>query len=124
MVERAPSHVGERRDLDGVALEELRRLVEPHQIVQGVVQRPQIGIDFLREVAWKKAEPLAGFDGWPHKYDALDRIALERIDGARDGEVGLAGSSRTDAEGDVVFLNVAQVQNLIRRAPVQIGATG
>ena len=123
MVQRAPPHVGERRNLDGIALEQLGRLVESHQIVQGVVQRPQIRIDFLREVARQKTEPLAGFDGRPDQDDALDRVALERIDGAGDGEIGLAGAGGTDAEGDVVFLDVAQVEDLVRRPPVQVGAS-
>ena len=35
--------------------------------------------------------------------DALDRIALPRIDRAGDRQISLAGAGRTDAESDVVF---------------------
>ena len=37
MVQRAAAHVGERRNFDGVALEQLGSLVEPHEVVQRVV---------------------------------------------------------------------------------------
>ena len=77
---------------------QLRRLVEAHQVVERVVQRPQVRIDLLREVAGQEAQPLARFDGGPHEHDALDRVALERVDRARDGEVGLAGARGADAE--------------------------
>ena len=40
----------------------LRGLVEAHQVVQRVVERAQVRIDLLREVAGQEAEPLAGFD--------------------------------------------------------------
>src|SRR5712692_11103893 len=56
MVERAPAHVGERRELDGAALEELAGFLEAHQVVERVVQRPQIRIDLLRAVTRQKAE--------------------------------------------------------------------
>ncbi len=122
VVERAPAHVRERGDLDRAALEELAGLVEPHEVVQRVVERAQVGIDLLREVARQEAQPLAGLDRGPDEHEALDGVALERVDGAGDGEVRLAGAGRADAERDVVLLDVLQVQRLVRRAAVQIGA--
>ena len=122
VVERAAAHVGERRDLDRAALEELPGLVEAEEVVQRVVERPQIGIDFLREIAGQEAQALARLDRGPHEHEALDRVALERVDGAGDGEVRLAGARGADAERDVVLLDVLQVERLVRRAAVQIGA--
>ena len=49
-------------------------------------------------------------------------VALERIDRARDRQIGLAGAGRADAEGDVVGLDLLQIFDLARRAAVQIGA--
>ena len=102
MVQRAAAHEGQRRDLERRLLEGLADAVEAHQVVQRVVQRPQVGIDLLRQVAGQEAEPLAGLDRRPREHDALHRAALERVDRAGDGEVGLAGAGRADAEGDVV----------------------
>ena len=104
VVERAAAHVRQRRDLDRPALEELADLVEAHHVVQRVVERAQVRVDLLLEIAGQEAEPLAGLDRRAHEHDALDRVALERVDGAGDGEVGLAGARRTDAERDVVLV--------------------
>jgi hypothetical protein len=102
VVQRAPAHEGERRDLDRLPLEGAAHLVEAHQVVQRVVQRAQVGIDLLRQVAGQEAEPLAGLDRRARQHDALHRVALQRIDRAGHREVGLAGAGRADAEGDVV----------------------
>ena len=122
VVQRAAAHVRERRDLDGLALEQLRRLVEAHQVVQRVVERTQVGVDLLREVAGQEAQPLAGLHRRAHQHQALDRVALQCVDGAGDGEVGLAGARRADAERDVVLRDVLQVRDLVGRAAVQVGA--
>ena len=102
VVERAAAHVRERRDLDRGALEELGHLVEAHEVVQRVVERAQVRIDLLREIAGQEAQLLAGFHRGPHEHDALHRVALERVDGARHREVRLARSRGSDAERDVV----------------------
>ena len=122
VIERPAAHVGERRDLDGIALEKLRGLVEAHKIVQRVVERTQIGVDLLREIAGKKTQPLAGLDGGAHQHEALDDVAFQRVDRAGDGEIRLAGAGRSDAESDVVVLDVLQIRDLVRRSAVQVGA--
>src|SRR5687767_10825770 len=102
VVERAAAHVGKRSQLDGAALEQLAGLLEPHQVVQRVVERPQVRIDLLRQVAGQEAEALAGLHRGPHQDDALHLVALERVYRAGNGEIGLAGARRSDAEGAVV----------------------
>jgi len=97
VVERAPAHVGERRDLDRLSLEELADLVEAHQVVQRIVERAEVRVDLLREIARQEAQPLAGLDRGTDQHDALHRIPLERVDGAGDREVGLARARRADA---------------------------
>ena len=124
MVQRAPAHVGERRDLDAAALEQLADLLEPHQVVERVVERTQVGVDLLRQVPGQEAEALAGFDRRAHQHDALDRVALEGIHRAGHGEIGLAGAGRADAEGDVVLADLAQVLRLVRGARMQIAPAG
>lgn len=109
VIQRAPAHVRERRDFDHLALEHLRGLVEAEQIVKRVVKRTQIRIDLLREIARQKTEPLARFDGGARQHDALDLIALERIDRARDREIRLARARRPDAEGHVVRDDLLQI---------------
>src|SRR5581483_5575801 len=122
MVERAAAHVRERSELDRPALEQLADTVETEQVVERVVERPQVRIDLLREVARKKPQALARLDRGAHENDALDRVALEGIHGARDREVGLAGPRRADREGDVVLQDVLDVLALARRAAAQVAA--
>ena len=92
IVQRAPAHEGQRRNLDQALLEGPRHLVETHQVVQRVVERAQIRVDLLRQIAGQEAEPLAGLDRRPGEDDALHRAALERIDRTGHRQEGLAGT--------------------------------
>ena len=121
MVQGAAAHVGQRRNFDVLFLEQLGHFFETHQVVQRIVKRAQVGIDLLRQIAGQEAEPLAGLDRRPGEDDAADLVALEGVDGGGDREIGLAGAGRADAEGDVVFLDVAQILCLVRRAAMQVG---
>jgi hypothetical protein len=94
----------------------LRHAVEADHLVERVVHRPQVRVDLLRQVAGQEAEPLARLDRRPHQHDAAHRVALQRLDGAGDREIGLAGAGRADAEGQVMVADVAQVLRLVRAA--------
>src|SRR5690606_30124815 len=61
--ERPAAHVGEGYDLDGVLVEVGRELVAGDHVLEGVVERAEVGIDLLAEVAGEEAEALAGLDG-------------------------------------------------------------
>jgi hypothetical protein len=108
--------------ISSIALEGLLHLLVTHQIVERVVQRAQIGVDLLRQVAGQKAQALAGFHGRAGQHDALHGAALQRVHGAGHGQIGLAGAGRADAEADVVLGDVFQIQRLVGRAGAQIGA--
>ena len=62
VVQRAAAHEGERRDLDDAALQHLLRAVEVDHVVQRVVERPQVRVDLLGEIAGQEAELLARLD--------------------------------------------------------------
>ena len=95
---------------------------KPNRSNKRVVQRSQVRIDLLRQVARQEAQSLAGLHRRARQHDALDDVALERVDGRRHREVGLAGPRRADAEGDVVGQHGGDVVALPRRAAVQVGA--
>ena len=101
-VERAAAHERERRHLDRPALEEPLGPLGLEHVVEGVVERSQVGIDLGHEVPGQEAEPLAGLDRRPREDDAGHLFRLEGLHGERDREVGLAGPGGTDAEGDRV----------------------
>src|SRR5262249_40841730 len=41
------------------------------KIEEGIVERPQIGIDLVLEVAWQESEFFSGFDRRPRKHDSV-----------------------------------------------------
>jgi hypothetical protein len=96
----------------GLDLAALQRALDDscvHQIVQCIVDRPQIWIDLVLEVAGQKAEPLAGFDRRPRQDDAIDFLAFEQLRGMRHRKPGLAGAGGTDAEHHLVPLQRANI---------------
>ena len=100
--QRAAAHEGQRRDLDHAGLHAALDHARVHEIVQRVVDRPQIGIDLLAHVAGQEAEPLAGLDGRTRKDQALDDPRSSRRHGMADGEPGLAGAGRPFGEDELV----------------------
>ena len=122
--QRAAAHVGQRSDLDLLALDELADALGAHQLVEGVEERAQIGVDLLGEVTRQEAQALAGFHGGAGEDDALDLVTVQGIDGAGHRQEGLAGTGRADAEGEVVPEDVLQVLALVGGAPLQLAAPG
>ena len=106
---RAAAHEGERRDLDLVGLQRALDDARVHQVVQRVVDRPQIRIDLLAHVAGQEAEPLAGLDRRPRQDDAVDLLALEQRHRMRDREPGLAGAGGAGAEHQRVAAQRADI---------------
>ena len=107
--QRAPAHEGERRDLDDAGVEVALDLLGRKHVVERVVERPEIGIDLVAHIAGQEAQPLARLDGRARENDALDHAALKAGGGKGDGEIGLAGAGRADAEDEIRLLDGADV---------------
>jgi hypothetical protein len=105
VVQGAPAHEGQRCHLDDAALDVLVDGLEAEHLVQRVVERAQVGVDLLRQVAGQEAELFAGLHRRAHQQYASHALLQQRLDGAGDGEVGLAGARRADAEVDVAVLD-------------------
>ena len=101
-VERAPAHVSERGDFDQAFFHQFGHSVEAHQVVERIVERAQVGVDFLRQIARQEAEFFACFDGGTDKNDAFDLVFFHGIDGCGDGEIGFTRTGWTESEDDVV----------------------
>ena len=115
VVERAAAHVRQRRDLDVTALKILRVGVRAEHLEERVVQRAQVGVDLVLQVAGQKAQPLARLNRRAREDDAVDALGAKRRDCLRHGEVSLAGAGRADAERDRVLLNGIQIRALTER---------
>lgn len=114
--ERATAHESEGRNLNHALLHILLKLGLRQHVFEGIVERLQIGVDFLLHVARKETEFLAGFYGRAGKDDLADLLVLEGAYGERDGYVRLARTGRTDGEEQVGCVVVAQELLLIGRA--------
>ena len=86
-----------------------RGLLDVHHVEERVVERPQVRIDLLVEVARQEAELLPRLDGRTREDDASDFLLAQRVDGHRHREVRLAGTGRADAEGDGVLADRVDV---------------
>src|SRR5258707_83079 len=80
IVERAAAHDRDWRDLDRAALDVAAHPLDVEHVVERVVQRPQVRIDLLLEIARKKAELLACLDRRPRQDDAADLLGHEKRD--------------------------------------------
>jgi len=112
VIEGAAAHEGQRRDLDGRSFEELLYFFSFQHVVEGVVQRAEVGIHLFLQGAGEKSEALAGFDGRASQNDTADALANERLNGHGYREVGFAGSGGADAEDEVVALDRFEIAAL------------
>ena len=58
-------------------LDAARDLLSRQHIVERIIERPEIGIDLLAQIAGQEAEPLAGLDRRARQDDAIDFLAFE-----------------------------------------------
>ena len=105
VVERATAHEGQWRDLDGARGHQPRDRVGVDHVVQGVVERAQIGVDLVAQRPGQEAQPLARFDRRPGEDDPVDPLALQRSDRLGHRQIGLPGAGRADPEDDRVHVD-------------------
>ena len=113
VVQRAAAHERDRRDLDRAALDVARHALDVEHVVQRVVERPQVRIDLLLQIAGQEPQLLARFDRRPRQDDAVDLLRHEERDRLRHRQVRLAGAGRADAEHDVVLLDRVEIVPLV-----------
>ncbi len=80
-------------------------MVEAEHLVQGVVERAEVGVDLLGQVPRQEAELLAGLDRRAHQQDASHFVVVERFHGSGDGKIGLAGTGRAEGQRQIMFLD-------------------
>src|SRR6266508_302961 len=113
VVQGAPPHEGDRGNLDDAALEQLRGLLVPKDVVERVVERTQVRVDLLHHVARQKSQALPRFHRRPSEHDSLDLLfqKIRRRHGHR--QVRLPRSRRADREDEVVAVDGLHVEALL-----------
>ena len=79
VIERAPPHESQGRNLELATLEGFVDAIKPHEVIECVVQRTQIRVDLLRQVPRQEAQALASFHRRPGEHDALGPLALKGV---------------------------------------------
>ena len=82
-------------------------------VVERVVQRPQVRVHLLLQIARQESQLLAGFDRRPREDDAAHALRQQKRHGLRHRQVRLAGAGRSDAEDDVVLLDRVEIAPLV-----------
>ena len=90
--------------------------LDVHHVVQRVVERAQVRIDLLLQVAGQEAELLARLDGRARQDDPADLLREQERDGLRHRQVRLAGAGGPDAEHDVVLIDGVEIPALVERS--------
>jgi len=124
IIQRPSAHESQRRNLDNAFIYHFFNPLKTEHVVQGIVQRPQIRIDFLRHIAGQKAQFFARFDRRAHQNYFPDLFALQGFNGASDRQISLAGTGRADAEVNIMAHDFAQIILLINTAPANHAAFG
>ena len=123
-VKRAAAHIGQWGNFYQAFFQQFGYAVETHQIVQRVIQRAQVGINFLRQVAGQEAQFFACLDCRAHQHDAFDLVFFHRIDCGGHRQIGFTRTCRAQPEHDVVVQQGADVAVLARGTPAYAAAFG
>jgi len=113
-VQRSSSHVGQRHDFDDMALHVATKLVQRKHVLQRVVERPQIGVHLLTQVAGKESQSFTGLHSRTAQHDPFHLARLERGYGEGHGGVCLARTGRADREYDIVLPGLFDEDDLVR----------
>ena len=115
VVQRAPAHVGQGRDLYVAALEVLVIGVRAQHLKERVVERAQVGVNLALQIAGQEAEALARLHGGARQYNAVDLFRAEGADRLGHGQIGLAGARGAYAERDGVLGHGVHIGLLAQR---------
>src|SRR5262249_56758296 len=112
------------RDLDRALLHQACHLLRFQHVVERVVERTEIGMYLLVQVAWQEAEALTGLDRGPGEDDT-GRLSLhQRGHRHRHGQKRLSRAGWPDREDHVVAadsIHVALLSERLRRDPLLAG---
>ena len=122
VIERPAPHKCQRSHFNHAALNHFLSAAKVNHIVQGVIQRPQIGINFFGQIAWQKTQLLPSLDGRPGENNPTHFTFHEFSNRHRHRQIRFPGASRPDTEYDIVVADSIDVgflsETLGRNSPV------
>ena len=109
VVERPPPHVGQGDNLDDLALQVALDLIVIEDVVEGIVERPQIRVDLGLKIARQEAELLARLDGRAAKDELADFSGSKKIDRHSHGKKCLPRPRRPNAKDNVILEDGSEI---------------
>ena len=104
IIEGSPTHKGQRGYLDDIVFHIFLQLDSRNHILQGIVERLQVRIEFVFHLSGQESQLLTRF----HRRTAQDNLAhfliLQGFHGKGNGHKGFSRSGRTRRKDQVVFL--------------------
>src|SRR6266487_4565948 len=112
IVQRAPAHESQRRNLDDSLFQKAFQLVRVEHVVKRVVQWAHVRVDLLLQRPRQKTQSLARFHRRPRQNNAVYLLRQQRAHGHRHRDVCLARAAWTDPKHHVVLLDLFHVAAL------------
>ena len=109
VVKGPAAHVRKRRHLDQTFFHILRKGIRAHNLVQCIVEGPQIRVNLLLQIARKESELLSRLDGRARQDNAVDFVVFKSGHGHCHGKIRLAGTRRADAEHNHIVADVVHI---------------
>ena len=116
MIECPSAHKRERCHLDDVSLDMLIYSLKSQHFVECVVQRSQIGINFLGKIPGQKAQALACLHCRAHQQNPFNLLVKQCVYCTGYRQISFTRACRTDPEVDVVMSDGADVVFLVTAA--------
>ncbi len=107
-------HESQRRHLDIRAGEPFDHLIAGQHVVKRIIERAQIRIDLLADVARQEPQSFPRLHRRARQDDSVDLAGLEGRHRCGDGEIGLAGARRAQAEHQFVIVHGIDIGGLGR----------
>ena len=115
VIQGASTHVCERRDLDDLLFHQTLIRFGPQHIEQTVVERAQIRVYLLLQVAGQKTKLLPCFHRRAGQNDARDVFCLKGFDGHCNGQIRFTRTRRADAKSHRILADGVEVFLLSQR---------
>lgn len=115
VIERATSHVRQRRDLDRFFLQIRLELAGLQEVPEGVVERSEVRIQLLPEIPRQEAQILSCGHYGATQDDLGHLLQLQHLGSHVNGEVGLPGTRRPYAKRHLVVVYGLKISPLVVR---------
>ena len=113
IIQRTSTHESQRGNLDDIQLHVFLQLGSRNHVLQGIVQRLQVGVDFILHVAWQETQFLTRLHGRAAQDDFFDFLVLQCPYCQCNGGIGLTRTGGTDGKNHVILFKLLHQFQLV-----------